>query len=102
MYTVNSGADLYIDNVLEADDHEAENVTQIPSGSNLVLGRLRVDDHDQGRRYCHVTVDYFTIWDKPLNETERNLLWEELLYFSAVIENSGNKESEKEILESVY
>ena len=65
---------MYFDNVLKANDYEAADEARDTAGSNIVLGRLRVDNHESGKRYGDFTIDYFTIWDKPLSEAERNLL----------------------------
>ena len=55
-------------------DHDAENGTWEAAGSNIVLGRHIADDHDNALKYGDFTIDYLTIWDKPLDDNERNLL----------------------------
>ena len=86
MYTANTGVDLYFDNVLQASSSSAAHTKPAP-GSNIVIGRLRVDEHAGGQRYCHVTIDYFTIWDKPFNETEKELTLRKTFSLQPFIEN---------------
>ena len=74
VYTVNRGVDLYVDNTLVGDDHNGTNASKEVAGSIIVLGRYYADDHDSGHKYGDFTIDYLTIWDKPLGEAERNLL----------------------------
>ena len=74
VYTADSGVDLYLDNILKGDDHEAQDGTWEVAGSIIAVGRYFADDHDRALKYGDFTIDYLTIWDWPLDEAERNLL----------------------------
>ena len=66
---------MYIDNVLKASETQADTVTQSTiTPANLVLGRFFADNEEGGTKYGVFTIDYLTIWDRPLSATERNLL----------------------------
>ena len=69
---MNTGAEVYIDNVLRADDTVADSTSnQSPERSgHIELGRF----HDQVLVWGKVTVDWLTIWDRVLTQEERDLL----------------------------
>ena len=75
IYTVGTGAELYIDNVLKASVYEAQPRTNnSPADGRIVLGRYVVDRVRNVDNYGRAETDYLTIWDKPLSRDERDLL----------------------------
>ena len=71
IYRKDVGAELYIDNTLKAQDNVAETktITTHRTG-HVVLGRYVDDSVVHGK----LTVDWLTIWDRPLTVEERNLV----------------------------
>ena len=72
VYTTGVGVQVYIDNVVKVQGNTptSSNVTIVRSG-HIVIGRHYVDTDSF---VAKVTVDWLTIWDRPLTEEERNLL----------------------------
>ena len=72
---MNDGIQVYVDNDLKAETYgssflNSSNPTTLTSG-HIVLGRRLVND---GSHYGRLSVDWLTIWDRPLTEEERSLV----------------------------
>ena len=73
MYRKDVGTEVYINNVLKGTDYSGETKTNTAERSgHIVLGRYYADS--TGNLHGKLTVDFLTIWDRPLSEEERNVL----------------------------
>ena len=70
---MNGGAEFYIDNVLTTEEITPGSDTVTTEGSgHILLGRYHAESTEY--KYGRVTVDWMTIWDRPLTVEERNLV----------------------------
>ena len=75
VYTVNSGADLYINSQLKASSHQPQNIeTSTLRSGHIVLGVTHSNNVNVGQNYGKITIDYLTIWEKPLSQNEISML----------------------------
>ena len=71
IYTTRDTAEIYINNVLKSTLSQHGEVTTGYQDGCIVLGRYKTNsDGKLGK----LTVDWLTIWDRPLTEEERNLV----------------------------
>ena len=68
VYTTGAGMQVYTDNVVKVQKHTptSSNPTATRSG-HIMIGRRYVDT-STSTFYGKVTVDWLTIWDRPLTE----------------------------------
>ena len=72
---MDTGVELYIENVLKASAYEPASVnTGSHVDGGIVLGRHYVDEPEAGQKYGRAETDHLTFWDKPLSQEERDLL----------------------------
>ena len=72
MYTVGVDVQFYLDNVMVAQEGgRSTSTTSIRSG-HIFIGRHFV--YGDGFFNGKLTVDWLSIWDRPLTEEERNLV----------------------------
>ena len=66
------GTELYIDNVRKTNEIPGapDQSVSTENGGHIVLGKYA----DGYGVYGKLTVDWLTIWDRPLTEDERNLV----------------------------
>ena len=74
VYTTGVSVQVYIDNmvVVQKNESESKSLTSLRSG-HIVLGRY-YENTGSPIFYGKLTVDWLTIWDRPLTEEERNLV----------------------------
>ena len=77
VYTTGVAVQVYMDNtmVVQESDPDSLDVTSVRNG-HIVLGRYRVNSASPGF-YGKLTVDWLTIWDRPLTQEERNLVYQD-------------------------
>ena len=70
---MNDGAEFYIDNLLTTEEITPGSDAVTTEGrGRILLGRYHAESSEY--KYGQLTVDWLTIWDRPLTEEERNLV----------------------------